>query len=253
MDYLFFDHVNQSLWKQIQREGEDFWEELKFFRKVKKKVTNFCQEALIKMAVRTTQPTILKYEGGKGKFFHTGRKELFQSFLDQLNDSGTFGRFYSEQVKAFLSRVHMQRKYPASSGRPIGVQRLLERPRLWIPASKWSPGFEFDTERCMGMFFNPLVFKNLLRVKQHPHLCQALDNIPTPPPPKIRKKPRTRLQKRVAKRRHWTISLETFSPRNKRQAVFHPAYCSYPRDIHNFAKAILSDRDAYGFSYVHRG
>ena len=35
MDYLFYEHFNRSLWDQIEAEGQDFWDELAHFRKVK--------------------------------------------------------------------------------------------------------------------------------------------------------------------------------------------------------------------------
>ncbi len=303
MDYLFFDHVNQSLWDQIRREGPDFWEELDFFRSVKQKVSDFCESALTKVARVVLGPTAFRYVDGKGQFIRLGNRDMgslmrnrvpFDLGGERVNqDPGRnfiashmereqmlrsmFNEHFAQQMRdgQFMRNAYgngfgrndpFQTPYSdasedSSAGdedfEDIHTHSQLPKRKLKIPASKWSPAFSFDAERCMGMYLNPLVFKNLLRVKQHPHLCKALNNIKAPPPPTPNPKaPPTRKRKlsRLRPRRWWRLNLESFDPRTRRQAVFHPAYCSKVKATrHRFSKEIVFARNAYGFSYVHKG
>ena len=41
-EYAMFNYFNNSLWEQIGREHNDFWEELRHFREVNKQVSDFC-------------------------------------------------------------------------------------------------------------------------------------------------------------------------------------------------------------------
>ena len=259
MDYLLYDHFNQSLWKQIKIEGQDFWEELKYFRILKQNVSEFCQEVLMSFASRPIGPTAFRYSGGKGQFIRLGNRGLgmlgaklpFEMGGERMNQypgvlpqdpfmrDGGFGDGEESDYKKFYARLNH-----------------IPNVKLKIPKSKWSPAFMFDAERCMGMYFNPLVFKNLLRIKQHPHLCKALNNIKEPPPPTAgptKKRHLPPLHHRRM-RRWWKLNLESFDPRTKRQAIFHPAYCSKQKSTkYRFSKEVIYSRNAYGFSYVHKG
>ena len=256
MDYLFYDHINQSLWKQIKDEGKDFWEELKYFRAVKQNVSDFCHEVLISFASEPIGPTAFRYVAGTGQFIRLGNRGLHTMFR---------GKLPFEMGGERMSRFSKERGDNPFRGdddsdddddydRFYKHKNYIPRTKLKIPASKWSPAFTFDAERCMGMYFNPLVFKNLLRIRQHPHLCKALNNIKAPPPPTPNpKKPQSPLHHRRLQQ-WWKLNLESFDPKTKRQAIFHPAYCSKPKATkHRFSKEIIFARNAYGFSYVHKG
>ncbi|XP_066263329.1 galactosylceramide sulfotransferase-like isoform X2 [Branchiostoma lanceolatum] len=43
VDYLLYDTFNASLWRKITAQGPDFYEELRYFREVKKRVGTFCR------------------------------------------------------------------------------------------------------------------------------------------------------------------------------------------------------------------
>ena len=51
-EYAMFNYFNNSLWEQIGREQNDFWEELEHFRGVNKQVSDFCQGVLSKLRSR---------------------------------------------------------------------------------------------------------------------------------------------------------------------------------------------------------
>ena len=38
-----FNYFNDSLWEQINKQSNDFWEELEQFKKMNKQATEFCQ------------------------------------------------------------------------------------------------------------------------------------------------------------------------------------------------------------------
>ncbi|XP_076441858.1 galactose-3-O-sulfotransferase 2-like [Babylonia areolata] len=41
-DYLLYDHFNQTFWRKVRGQGQDFWQEVAFFREVQRQVTSFC-------------------------------------------------------------------------------------------------------------------------------------------------------------------------------------------------------------------
>eukprot|EP00058_Branchiostoma_floridae_P026485 XP_002611976.1 hypothetical protein BRAFLDRAFT_91862 [Branchiostoma floridae] len=41
-DYILYHHFNRSLWQKISREGRDFWAEVRTFRDIHKRTTQFC-------------------------------------------------------------------------------------------------------------------------------------------------------------------------------------------------------------------
>ncbi len=43
VDYLLYEHFNATLWKQIEQEGQDFWEELQVFHQYQKRARNYCE------------------------------------------------------------------------------------------------------------------------------------------------------------------------------------------------------------------
>ncbi|XP_066264056.1 galactosylceramide sulfotransferase-like [Branchiostoma lanceolatum] len=45
VDYLLYDMFNSSLWRKIAAQGSDFFEELRYFREVKKRVGTFCHSS----------------------------------------------------------------------------------------------------------------------------------------------------------------------------------------------------------------
>ena len=253
MDYLFYEHFNQTLWKNIKAEGQDFWDELKYFRAVKQNVSDFCQEVLVSFASVPIGPTVFRYVDGKGQFIRLDNRGLNTMFRGKLQfEMGGGWRFSNagRRGNPFMNDdddddddydgIHRHRSH-------------IPKTELKIPASKWSPAFTFNAERCIGMYLNPLVFKNLLRIRQHPHLCKALDTIKAPPTPTPNPKKLTPLNRRGI-RRWWKLNLETFDPKTKRQAIFHPAYCSKQKATrYKISKEIVFARNAYGFSYVHKG
>lgn len=42
-DFRLYNHFNRTFWKQVQKEGEGFHEEVKHFKEVQKNVTQFCR------------------------------------------------------------------------------------------------------------------------------------------------------------------------------------------------------------------
>ncbi|XP_035689269.1 galactosylceramide sulfotransferase-like [Branchiostoma floridae] len=42
VEYAMYNHFNQTLWRKINEQGPDFFEELEFFRQVNKQVNDFC-------------------------------------------------------------------------------------------------------------------------------------------------------------------------------------------------------------------
>ena len=266
MDYLFFDYFNKSLWNQIKLEGQDFWDELKFFRAVKQNVSDFCERTLLKFAYQPLGPVAFRYVGGKGQLIRLGSHGLHPSFGSRGRAAFEMGGERSQDFHRFYNRRHNNpyMRFHVDSNDENDYDEFYDneefithipKDKLRIPNSKWGPGFTFDAVKCMGMYFNPLVFKNLLRVRQHPHLCKALNNIKQPPPPTPDPKKAhlpTRPQRKL--RRWWKLNLESFDPKTRRQAVFHPAYCTEPKVTkYGFSKEIVFARNAYGFSYVHKG
>eukprot|EP00058_Branchiostoma_floridae_P021672 XP_002607162.1 hypothetical protein BRAFLDRAFT_68043 [Branchiostoma floridae] len=55
VDYLVYDTFNASLWRKIAAQGPDFYEELHYFREVRKSVSKFCHTLK-----RHQQPLIIK-------------------------------------------------------------------------------------------------------------------------------------------------------------------------------------------------
>jgi hypothetical protein len=42
VDYMLYAHFNHTFWRKVAQQGEDFYQELEFFRTVQKQVTWFC-------------------------------------------------------------------------------------------------------------------------------------------------------------------------------------------------------------------
>ncbi|XP_078663490.1 galactose-3-O-sulfotransferase 2-like isoform X4 [Branchiostoma floridae x Branchiostoma belcheri] len=42
VDYMLYDTFNNSLWRKIKEQGPDFYDELKYFKRIKNDVSNFC-------------------------------------------------------------------------------------------------------------------------------------------------------------------------------------------------------------------
>ena len=212
---------------------------------------------LVSFASVSLGATAFRYADGKGQFIRLGDRGFNTMFRGKLQFE--MGR---ERMNQFINarrrggNPFMNDDDDDDADDDDGFHKhknQIPKIKLKIPESKWSPAFTFNAERCMAMYFNPLVFKNLLRIRQHPHLCKALDTIKAPPPPTPNPtKPRLFHRRRI--RRWWKLNLETFDPKTKRQAIFHPAYCSKPKATkYKFSKEIVFARNAYGFSYVHKG
>ena len=259
MDYLLFDHFNQSLWKQIKIEGQDFWEELQYFKILKHNVSEFCQKVLMSFASLPIGPTAFRYMGGKGQFIRLGNRGLgmFRGRLPFEMGGERMNRYRGGMPEdPFMRDGEFGSSKESDYEQFYTSKNHIPKVKLKIPKSKWSPAFTFDSERCTGMYFNPLVFKNLLRIKQHPHLCKALNNIKEPPPSTAATRKKGHLPRPHHRRmaRWWKLNLESFDPRTKRQAIFHPAYCSKQKATkYRFSKEVIYSRNAYGFSYVHKG
>ncbi|CAH1250220.1 GAL3ST3 [Branchiostoma lanceolatum] len=46
VDYMLYNTFNNSLWRKINAQGPDFYDELKYFRRIKNDVSDFCMETM---------------------------------------------------------------------------------------------------------------------------------------------------------------------------------------------------------------
>ncbi|XP_066266115.1 galactose-3-O-sulfotransferase 2-like [Branchiostoma lanceolatum] len=46
VDYMLYNTFNNSLWQKINAQGPDFYDELKYFRRIKNDVSDFCMETM---------------------------------------------------------------------------------------------------------------------------------------------------------------------------------------------------------------
>ncbi|XP_078620238.1 galactosylceramide sulfotransferase-like [Branchiostoma floridae x Branchiostoma japonicum] len=60
VDYLLYDTFNASLWRRIAAQGPDFYEELHYFREVRKRVSKFCHTRKRRRSRHHQQPLIIK-------------------------------------------------------------------------------------------------------------------------------------------------------------------------------------------------
>ena len=43
VDYILYDHFNATLWKEIRKEGQDFWEEMDVYEKYQEMSGDYCE------------------------------------------------------------------------------------------------------------------------------------------------------------------------------------------------------------------
>ena len=109
VDTMLYTAYYRSMWKQISYYGQDFWDELKFYKVQKQRINNFCDPII----------------------------------RQRFNSSGLRIVLDSEQ-------------------------------QVTIPASPWGREYIIDSVWCLMNKVTPIRFENIIRVQNHPELCDQL-------------------------------------------------------------------------------
>ena len=138
VDTILYNTFNRSLWKKISDCGQDFWDELNFYKIQKQRISHFC-DPIIKQ---------------------------------RFDESGLKGISDSQQ-------------------------------QITIPTSPWGREYIIDSVWCLMNKVSPVGCRNIIRVQNHPELCDHLHE------------------------KSFSVSLVTFKKSRRRKVtIMNPVFCS---------------------------